>query len=42
MSADDLFILPFGACVFALMIAGLILMLEYEAPARRKPPAGED
>jgi hypothetical protein len=41
MSADDLFILPFGACVFALMIAGLILMSEYEGPLRRKPPSGQ-
>lgn len=38
MSGDDLFILPFGACVFALMIVGLILMTEYEGPSRRKPP----
>ena len=38
MSADDLFILPFGACVFALLIVGLIIMCEYESPFRRKGP----
>ena len=34
MNADDLFILPFAACVFALLIVGLILMSEYEKPNR--------
>ena len=30
MSGDDLFILPFAALVFAMLIVGLVLMMEYE------------
>lgn len=36
MSADDIFILPFAVGVFALLILGLILMMEYENPMRPK------
>ena len=35
MNQGDLFLLPFAVGVFALLILGLILMMEYED----KPPA---